>query len=147
MVHFYETAIFCTMKRFSILVTLLLFLPLMTAFSQAAKVAAAECSHCSLEWYAHPDCCGVPMAVSMENCCEEQAPQPVNCPHSGLCQSEKNIPPVVSTILLTGIGVLPVALSVADNQVRVLPEKNQVVRPPPKLQDPLIYLFHCTFLI
>ncbi len=119
----------------------------MTAFSQAAKVAAAECSHCSLEWYAQPDCCGEPMAVSMKDCCKEQIPQPEPCPHSGLCQSEKTIPPAVSTILVTEIDVLPVALLVPENQVQVLAEKNQVVRPPPTLQDPLIYLFHCTFLV
>ncbi len=135
------------MKRIPFCVTLFLLLPLMTAFSQAATLAAAECSHCSQEWFVQSNCCDTPVAETVSDCCKEKAKQPERCPHSGLCQGEKSIPPVVSTISVTDFSAAAVSFSFLGEKKRDVPEKNYVARPPPLQSDPLIYLFHCTFLI
>ncbi len=119
----------------------------MTAFSQAASVTAAECSHCTLKWIVQPNCCETPVAEVVSDCCSDKAKQPEQCPHSGLCQGDKTIPPVVSTISVTEFSAAAVSLSLLGENKRDVPEKNYVARPHPLQSNPLIYLFHCIFLI
>jgi len=138
------------MKRFSIFVAILVLLPLMTAFSQAARVAAAECSHCTQQWIAPTDCCApVEVTTSMSCCAEGQAAPPETCPHNGFCQGDKTIPLVVSTVtgLTVDVSLSSTAIKNALNTRQILLNNPQIVRPPPPQRYPFIYLFHCAFLI
>ena len=76
---------------------MLVLLPLMAAFSEAALITGIDCSHCLKQSITKPDCCAVE-TVAIEEKCDLADTQTDPCPHGGFCQAGDTIPVVVTPL-------------------------------------------------
>jgi hypothetical protein len=137
------------MKRIITYICILLVLPLLTTFSQAAFVAAAVCSHCTKEYIymAQPECCAVNVhgAMAVRSAAVEDTDSP--CPYGKICQGEDSFPVVAASThsLETGIAVS----HFRHIRKALLNVSEPALEPrPPSLQGlPPLFMLHCSYLI
>lgn len=136
------------MKRLHFPIFLVLILPLLAAFTQAADVKALDCPHCMGQSFVQEkECCSMPKTAMEVHGAAHAEEENSSCTHGGFCQERDALPVSTGTITAVDFHTKEASEGFLLSPPSPVTSKTGWGRPPPLLSPHAIFLLNCTFLI